>query len=410
MFTKIKKKFSVVEMSKMLTYHRTEVIELQAPDCSYNVHKWLPNDEKYSCFVKNQIIEPGKSLVFPKFNVLFMDLKKGVRAIEFDDCKLFEIPGGVSTTFAYLEILSVRNCFLKQITRDDLKDMKHLKQVLIISNEITNLPADLFDDHPNLEAVSFYQNKISSIGTGLLDRLRNLKYADFRQNTNINACFAMDQYPHPIGDYFSRINSLENLIAIVALHCTGVKKSKRLKGTGMLADIQKFINDDKLKDLTISVKGEQFKVHKFLIAARSPTLAAMLVESPAVNDIQLDDLSPETFKKVLDFIYNENFPVGYEKMMEIYAAAGKLEITELKDFCAEELVETIEDENALELLLMSNKYGSYDLKIKAFETIKQMFPEKKLKDELADDPETIKKMLFVRKKLEKEFEDLGIYE
>lgn len=390
-----------------------EVIELTSPDCSYNVHKWLPNDEKYTCFVKNQIIEPGKTLQFPKFNVLFMDLKKGVRALEFSDCKLFEIPSRLTATFAYLEILSIRNCFLKTITRIELSEFKHLKQLFIVSNEISHLSADVFTDLHQLEAFSFYQNKISSIEPGIFSSLRdNLKYVDFRQNTRINACFAITPYSHPAGEYYTKINSLNNLIAIIEMHCTGQEKTKRVKGSGLAEDIKRFIADDKFKDFTVTVAdGNDFKVHKFLITARSSVMAAMLQDKPDARDLKLNDLTSEIFQILLDFMYSENFPVDEDiNLVEVYKAAGQLEINELKDFCAEELIDKVNDDNSLELLLLSNKYGNHDLKMKAFDEIKKSFPDKKFKDELADDPETIKKMLFVKKKLEFEFEALGVYE
>lgn len=391
----------------MLTYHRTEVLELTSPDCSYNVHKWIPNDEKYTCFVKNQIIEPGKTLVFPKFTVMFMDLKKGVRAVEFSDCKLFEVPQSLTGTFVYLEVLSIRNCFLKTIDRHQLSSFKHLKQLYIVANELTSLPADLFDDLPNIEAVSFYQNKITSIDCKILEKLVNLKYADFRQNVNINCCYAIAPYTHPNGDYYSRISSLSNLITLIEMHSMNEKK-KRTKGCGLPNDIRRFIAEEKFKDLRIFVSNREFKVHKFLMIARSSFLAVKLQDNP--ETIELTEFSPEIFEKVLDFIYNESFPVDDENAMEIYEAAGKLDIVELKDFCAEEMIENINDENALKVLFLSCKFSNYDLKLKAFNVIKKMFPDKKFKDELADDPETIKKMLFVREKLEKEFENLGVYE
>lgn len=391
----------------MLTYHRTEVLELTSPDCSYNVHKWIPNDEKYTCFVKNQIIEPGKTLVFPKFTVMFMDLKKGVRAIEFSDCKLFEIPQSLTATFIYLEVLSIRNCFLKEINKIQLSSFKHLKQIYIVANELTSLPADLFTELPNVEAISFYQNKITSIDPNLLEPLINLKYADFRQNVNINCCYAVSPYTHPNGDYYSRISSLSNLKTLIEMHSAEANK-KRTKGSGLTEDIRKFIADDKFKDLKIYVNNREFQVHKFLMIARSSYFAEKLEDTP--NFIELNEFSIEAFEKILDFIYNENFPAEDENFLEVYEVAGKLEINELKDFCAEELIETVNDENALKILFLSCKYSNYDLKMKSFNVIKKMFPDKKFKDELADDPETIKKMLFVREKLEKEFENLGVYE
>jgi BTB/POZ domain/Leucine rich repeat len=385
-----------VKMAKMLTYHRTEApIELTSPDCSYNVHKWIPNDEKYTCFVKNQIIEPGRTLSFPKFTVMFMDLKKGVRAVEFSDCKLFEVPQSITGTFVYLEVLSIRNCFLKEIDRNQLSNFKHLKQLYIVANELTSLPADLFKDLPNIEAISFYQNKITSVDYKLLEGLNNLKYADFRQNVNINCCYAIAPYSHPNGDYYSRISSLSNLITLIEMNSSNMNK-RRTQGCGLPDDIRKFIAVDKFKDLKIYVANREFKVHKFLMIARSSTLAAMLQDNS--NEIQLTEFSPETFEKVLEFMYNESFPVDDENIVEVYEAAGK------------ELIETINDENALKILFLSCKFSNYDLKMKAFNVIKKMFPDKKFKDELADDPETIKKMLFVREKLEKEFENLGVYE
>lgn len=397
-------------MQKALTYHKTEIVELQSPDCSYNIHKWIPNKETHTCFVRNQIIEPGKSLVFPKFNVLFMDLKKGVRALEFVDCKLFEVPNRLSETFGYLETLSIRNCFLKEIKRAELSEFRHLRQLFIISNEITHLAADLFNDLKQLEAISFYQNKISIIEPGLLDSLGNLKFADFRQNININTCLAASPYTHPMGDNYTRISTLNNLIALIALDCAKMKNVKKTKGTGLTEDIQKFIPIESFKDLTINAGGAQFRVHKFLMAARSPKLASMLLENQNARELTLTEISSEVFADVLDFICHEKFPSDEMNLMEIYEAAGKLQINELKNFCAEELMEVINDENALDILLMSNKYENHELKMKSFEAIKKMFPDKKFKNELADDPETIKKMLFVRQKLEKEFENLGIYE
>jgi hypothetical protein len=240
--------------------------------------------------------------------------------------------------------------------------------------------------------------------------LENLKFADFRQNTNINALLATTPYTHPMGDNYTRISTLNNLISLIAFDCAKIKKIKKTKGTGLAEDIQKFISIDSFKDLTINVGGTQFRVHKFLMATRSPTLALMLQENHNARELTLTEFSSDVFAKVLDFMCHENFPSDETNLMEIYEAAGKLQIYELKNFCAEELMETISDENALEILLMSNKYENHELKMKSFEAIKKMFPDKKFKNELADDPETIRKMLFVRQKLEKEFENLGIYE
>ena len=59
----------------------------------------------------------------------------------------------------------------------------------------------------------------------------------------------------------------------------------------------------KFKDFSIKIEDREFKVHKFLLAARSPTLAEMIKNNPDADELQLVDISVEIFEKILKYLY-----------------------------------------------------------------------------------------------------------
>jgi BTB/POZ domain len=142
--------------------------------------------------------------------------------------------------------------------------------------------------------------------------------------------------------------------------------------------------------------------------ARSPVLADMILENPVAENLNLVDIPVKVFKIVLDFIYNDTAPPNDVNLIEIYAAAGRLAINELKNFTAAKLMDQVDEINAYEVLVLSNKYGSVNLMMKAFEHIKKIFPDKNLGDEFARQPDKIRKLLDMKRKMDEEFESLRL--
>ena len=59
-------------------------------------------------------------------------------------------------------------------------------------------------------------------------------------------------------------------------------------------------------DVTVSVGKTQFQAHKTVLAAASPFFKAMLLsgmEEQKRNAIQLHDVSPDVFSRIISFIY-----------------------------------------------------------------------------------------------------------
>lgn len=310
-----------------------------------------------------------------------------IRAVFFNNCVMKNIPKQLNQTFPNLELLSVNNCGLQEITRDDLKGFAHLKHLLLRNNELMTLPGDLFLDNPDIEQISFKANKLLHIGHNILDPLIKLQSADFRRNLRINTKYSVSRFMNnemrKLNIY--HFNKLRGKIGRMIAHDS-------MKSTGLKQDIENFLSNDDFKDFTVKIDDKRFLVHKFILAARSPVMNALMKQEPDADEISLIDISIESFEKILDFVYDDKFP-NDDFILETYAAAALLEILELKEFTASRLISSLNNENALNIFTLADKYKSDDLKQKAFNQIKSLFPDRNLKDELASNPEAVKKLI-----------------
>ncbi|KAL7013176.1 hypothetical protein ACKWTF_015234 [Chironomus riparius] len=88
-----------------------------------------------------------------------------------------------------------------------------------------------------------------------------------------------------------------------------------------------------------SKSPSKVKIHEFLLAARSPILAEILKSNPEVENLNLVEISVEIFKIILKFLYTDELPGGNgTNVLNLFAAAGKLKIEELKNFLGTKLL------------------------------------------------------------------------
>ena len=144
-----------------------------------------------------------------------------------------------------------------------------------------------------------------------------------------------------------------------------------------LIDIKKYIQDEITKDFIIKIGNQEFLVHKFLLAARSATLADLLNKNPFIDSLNLDNISSETFQLILRFIYTDEFPSEDEiNFVELFDAAGRLRIEELKNFAGRQILDKVNSGNAIEIFNLSSKYEHKMLRQKSFEEIKKNYDSK----------------------------------
>lgn len=188
--------------------------------------------------------------------------------------------------------------------------------------------------------------------------------------------------------------------------------SKLAKSDDILHDIGNLLVNENFKDITIKVHNEEIKLHKFLLAARSPTFADFFTENPHAVELNFCDVSIEAFKILIDFIYNNRLPQDDDdcevNSMELFQMGGRMKVEKLKNFAAAKLMHEINPENAFEILTIANKHEHEGLKLSAFEEIKKMFPGRKIREELANQPEMVKVLIDAKNKKLRAEQDLEI--
>jgi hypothetical protein len=367
--------------------------------CIFYTEGWWPNNRpKYTCRVDNQPITDRKITWF-NGNHEADRHNDDITAVWFEACPMQKIPKNLVDFFANLDTLYINSCGLKSLTSHHLDKIPNLRELLVINNDLTRLSDDFFSSSKHLELVTLTSNKISRIGEKFVKKCASdkLRMIDLRGNPGINAVFAKETSLFPDGDDYLRISSLKKLEKIVKVE----KKSRTTEHT-LANDVKSLLADDRFRDFTVTINHESFKIHKFILVARSPVIAQMINDNPSCDKLQLVDIPVGVFHSLIAFIYHDELPVDDANLIEIYAAACKLQVTGLKEHASENLIDSVCDVNAVEVLAISCKYGDEDLMVKSFEEIRKMFPDKRLKGELMHQPEKVREMVAAKRAMDEQ--------
>ncbi|CAO2207332.1 unnamed protein product [Urochloa humidicola] len=134
-------------------------------------------------------------------------------------------------------------------------------------------------------------------------------------------------------------------------------------------------------DVSFVIGGQTFHAHRAVLAARSPVFRAELLGSMAESTmpfIALEDIAPETFKHMLQFIYTDAFPddhelgdpaMGIKMLMLLLAAADRYALGRLKLLCAKWLWDNMTLTSAADALAFADKHNCPELKEKCLDFI-----------------------------------------
>jgi speckle-type POZ protein len=125
-------------------------------------------------------------------------------------------------------------------------------------------------------------------------------------------------------------------------------------------------------DVAFTVDGETFHAHRAVLAARSPVFRAELLGSMAeatMTHINLHDITPATFKVMLQFMYTDSLPGDDElgdaptEMLEhLLAAADRYALDRLKLLCAQKLWDIVSVDTMATTLACAEMYSCLELK------------------------------------------------
>lgn len=107
--------------------------------------------------------------------------------------------------------------------------------------------------------------------------------------------------------------------------------------------------------------------HASILSARSQVFAAMFkyqMTETKTGQVNIQDIEQDIFKDLIYFIYSGRTfkPLNESTAPEIYTAADKYAIDDLKNYCVEFLLKSIHRKNAIRLLCWAHLYGVEDVK------------------------------------------------
>ncbi|KAL7013094.1 hypothetical protein ACKWTF_015189 [Chironomus riparius] len=255
------------------------------------------SDISYSCKILSEIINEDEPLEFE----IKHDVGKSnadVKEITFEHCNMAKVPKGLTKIFPNFQTLIISCSGLEKLQQEDMAEYKKLKKIDLSNNRIEFLPGDLFDDFENLEEIYFDDNQLTVIEPELLDKLEKLKYASFDYNPNFTSSVNCNN-KQALVDFKELLleKFLENSENVKNYLKKSIEKSQNLKTELKFekrknsyitskyqkcihSDIEAYLQDKLTKDFQIQIDEHEFPVHKFLLAARSPTLAELLKNNP----------------------------------------------------------------------------------------------------------------------------------
>jgi hypothetical protein len=332
-----------------------------------------------------------------------------VEAITFRNTNVSYLPRNITKIFPNVKQLSVYNCGLLLLTREDLMGLENLEVLVICGNRLQSLPSDLFVGMQKLRKISFYSNRLEYMSSEILQPiLGQLQSANFQMNTKIGAVYDPE---NP-----NSVESLQKLMEIIDRNCLPPQShsdaTQLRQLTTSIMNTASIWQAGDISDFTI-IAGPQgaakkFKVHKIILGTQSDVFAAAFnraIEENKYGVMHIDDLSAIVVEGFLHFLYTG--VVKDESIaMDLFVIAARFNVKLLMEKSEEILLRSVDRSNALEVFQFANSHNLVQIKRLSFEAIRSMFPQKTIEDSFIDDPESLKILVESYRKMVKINEEI----
>ncbi|XP_068688173.1 kelch-like protein 12 [Montipora foliosa] len=154
--------------------------------------------------------------------------------------------------------------------------------------------------------------------------------------------------------------------------------SKHLQELAQRLDILR--RNEGFCDITISVKGKQFRAHKAVLAASSPFFLTLLnsdmkESSEKLITVELEEATEAVMEDVLKYVYTGNLLVTEERAHNLIATANYLLLPGLKTMAESFVKDIFTTENCMFNYYFAEKYQCLQLKEKARQVINSNFTD-----------------------------------
>ncbi|XP_043938673.1 kelch repeat and BTB domain-containing protein 4 [Protopterus annectens] len=124
------------------------------------------------------------------------------------------------------------------------------------------------------------------------------------------------------------------------------------------------LEDELFADVTISVEGREFQLHRLVLSAQSCFFRSMFTSNlkEAHNRmIELKDVSAAVFQLLVDYIYHGTVKLKVEHLQEMYEVADMYQLTALFEECSRFLARTVDVKNCLQVLFLADQHSDQEL-------------------------------------------------
>jgi len=132
----------------------------------------------------------------------------------------------------------------------------------------------------------------------------------------------------------------------------------------LFTDFASLLQNSDKSDLTLVCCDGEVKVHRLIMATRSPAFSGMLeseMEEKISGRIKITDFSKSVVKAMAQFIYTAQIDEEFEDVVELLKIGNKYLIKSLVDECSKKLLAEISKDNVLELGMMAETLSANDL-------------------------------------------------
>ena len=136
--------------------------------------------------------------------------------------------------------------------------------------------------------------------------------------------------------------------------------------------------DERFCDITVAVKGKEFKAHKVVLAAASPFFLAVLESDMRESNeqlisVELEEATSPVMEEVVKYIYTGNVSVTKEISHNLIATADYLLLSGLKTVAGNFMKDNLTTENCVFNYYFADKYQCFELREGAHEVINTNF-------------------------------------
>uniref|UniRef100_A0A914YMY6 Uncharacterized protein n=1 Tax=Panagrolaimus superbus TaxID=310955 RepID=A0A914YMY6_9BILA len=199
----------------------------------------------------------------------------------------------------------------------------------------------------------------------------NPSHSDYVSYIKRDVLFPQIQ-PHDSITVFVEIDvAVETITTNVGELLPPLANSEKILSSNMLT----LLEEEKHSDFAIRAGKMEFKVHKAILAARSPVFSAMLdhenTEESRTGIMNITDVDGPVIKEMLKYLYSGYYSEDLDLAEDLLIAADKYRLDELKQNCERTLMKGIKFDNACHMCIIGDIYCAKSLKDSAVRFIQR---------------------------------------